>query len=435
MKTTSLSMVGIALITSGFAMASEHGTSTDLLLDDSIDFLAVDEFEVVFAAEAPPTLFQRLGFSIQETLGWSNNQSALFLHQTTANAKWAGSLSPAWYLEWDASAVALWPATPLMTNTETTTASEFNMNTVYLQYSNGPVSAKIGRYSIGWGELEGAGVLDIVNPAPDLTQGNPSAADNGQWLASGRFYGDGWELSGFYNLDPELSAFLPKPTTKELELGFRLGTQIMGSDVSLYAGQFIEDTPIITIFPITPTGDPTTEGNSYRLIGIAANKAIGNWLLKADIASKNGLMLYNSLAPSTKSFDRVDFGAGVEYNAPSGQQYGATLYGRRWLELDGSSGALALQNFPPSIIPALDTEAGAMLRFSDSFMNDDLSLTLISTGDLSGAMVMVNASLGYQLNDQWSGDLQVTMAKAKADSLYASFDGEVLVVLSVKWQY
>lgn len=430
MKATSLSIVGLALLASGLVIASEH--DVDLLLDDDMDFLAADEFEVVLEATTPPTLLQTLGFSIQETAGWSKNQSALFTHQTSANAKWAGSLSPAWYLEWDASAVAQWPATNVMDGSDTDADNSFNLNTLYLQYSSGPMSAKIGRYSIGWGELEGAGVLDIVNPAPDLTQGSPAALDNSQWLASARLYGDGWDLSSFYNMAPELTdmsaAGFAAPDTASTEWGIRLGTQLNRSDVSLYAGQFVEDTPIIDLVTFTSITSP------YDLIGIAVNQPIGNWLLKADLVKKSGLTLYSRAMPTmTKTFDRVDFGAGVEYNAPSGQQYGATLYGRHWLELDGTSGILS-QAFPPAVIPTLDTEAGAMLWFSDSFLNDDLSLNIMATGDLSGAMAMLNTSLGYRLNDQWSGELQTTMAQAKADSMYASFDGEVLAVISVTWQ-
>ena len=435
MNTAIVTLLGVGLLASSMSIASNHDMTDDLLLDDDMDFLAADAFEVVFAAEKPPSLLRTLGFSVQETLGWSKNNAALFTHQTTANAKWAGGLSPSWYLEWDASAAAQWPVTPLMATSETSTASEFNINTLYVQYSVGPISAKVGHYSIGWGELEGAGVLDIINPAPDLTQGNPSAGDNGQWLASGRFYGDQWELSGFYTIDPELTdmsaAGFPAPTIEDPEWGLRLGTQISGSDVSLYVGQFVEDTPILDLMTTS------TAANSYALVGIAANKAVGNWLFKTDIAKKSGLSLYSNAAPTlTKSFDRVDYGVGVEYNATSGQQYGATVYGRQWRDMDGVSGALALSMIaPPAITPAMDMEAGAMLRFSDSYLNDDLSFTLMSTGDLSGAMVMLSTAWGYRVNDQWSGELNLTTAKANADSMYAAFDGEVLAVFSVKWQY
>lgn len=438
-----LSLLGAMSIALNPALASNHDTTPapadDLLGGDSFDLLLGDDFEVMMETDDTPSWLKTLGFSLEESLGFSKKQSNLFLHQTTATATWSGSLSPAWFAQWDVSGQVRWPHVNLLGGTPVSHESELLLNAAFLQYSVGPISAKLGQYSLGWGELEGAGVLDIVNPAPDLTQGSLSAAGNGQWLLSSRYYGNGWELSGFYNLAPQLAdmsaAGLDAPSLTDPEFGLRWATHWLGSDVSLYAGQFIEDTPLVVFSP-TPTA---TVANNYALIGVAANKALGSWLLKTDIAYKQNMALYSGTFPAlaTNQFNRLDFGAGFEFSASGGQQFGVTLYGRQWQNLDGSSGALVMGAPPtlPSVLVASNLEAGALVRFSDQFMHDDLSFSVMATGDLSGAMVMASTVIGYRFNDQWDTELQLTQAKAATDSPYASFDGELLAVWTLTWQY
>ena len=108
----------------------------------------------------------------------------------------SGSVSDSGYGEVELKATKFWPSD----SNYSTEKSDLEVEKAFLQFSFDDWSTKIGKYTIGWGELEG-GALDVVNPSGGLT--NPSMIP--QWFMSATRYFDNSDLSFFYNSNPEIS--------------------------------------------------------------------------------------------------------------------------------------------------------------------------------------------------------------------------------------
>ena len=66
--------------------------------------------------------------------------------------------------------------------------SEATLDKFTLQNSYEDVSWKLGKMRIGWGELEGISILDIVNPAASSTGSASGDSDAGQWALSADYF-------------------------------------------------------------------------------------------------------------------------------------------------------------------------------------------------------------------------------------------------------
>ena len=105
----------------------------------------------------------------------------------------SGSVSDSGYGEVELKATKYWPSDSY----HSTLASDVEVERAFLQFSFGDWSTKLGRYTIGWGELEG-GALDVINPVGSLTDPTQSS----QWLMTATRYWSNRDLSIFYNPNP-----------------------------------------------------------------------------------------------------------------------------------------------------------------------------------------------------------------------------------------
>jgi hypothetical protein len=64
--------------------------------------------------------------------------------------------------------------------------SHLDIQRLVLHYSLADISIKLGRYLLSWGEVEGAGVIDVINPLPSLASSLTELTP--QWLLSGNYY-------------------------------------------------------------------------------------------------------------------------------------------------------------------------------------------------------------------------------------------------------
>jgi hypothetical protein len=108
----------------------------------------------------------------------------------------SGSVSDSGYGEVELKATKYWPSD----SNYSTEKHDLEVEKAFLQFSFDDWSSKLGKYTIGWGELEG-GALDVVNPSGGLT--DPSIIP--QWFMSATQYFDNSDLSFFYNTNPTVS--------------------------------------------------------------------------------------------------------------------------------------------------------------------------------------------------------------------------------------
>ena len=116
---------------------------------------------------------QKWGFNPASDWSTTKERNELILGTT-------GSVSDSGYGELEIKATKYWPSDSY----HSTKSSDIEIERAFLQFSFDKWSTKLGRYTIGWGELEG-GALDVINPSGGLT--DPSIIS--QWLVSATRYG------------------------------------------------------------------------------------------------------------------------------------------------------------------------------------------------------------------------------------------------------
>ena len=328
----------------------------------------------------------------------------------------SGSVSDSGYGEVELKATKFWPSD----SNYSTEKSDLEVEKAFLQFSFDDWSTKIGKYTIGWGELEG-GALDVVNPSGGLT--NPSMIP--QWFMSATRYFDTSDLSFFYNSNPEISKsklLVLKNDTYD-EFGVRYGLSSEGSDMAFYLGELVPNDALINLT------DGLVYATPYQLIGFGMNKAFNEYLLKFDIAYKNNIQ-QNQSGKFIK-VDRLDWDLAFDIQNDD----------RQWLISINSQYLLDFADdyLTPTVLGgAVNTKRNnmnSMASVSDKFGDSDwtwgLSNVIASNNDLS----LSSATLDWDINDQWQASFSGTYIDAKDNRAFAVLDDYQRVNLEIKYQY
>ena len=328
----------------------------------------------------------------------------------------SGSVSDSGYGEVELKATKFWPSD----SNYSTEKSDLEVEKAFLQFSFDDWSTKIGKYTIGWGELEG-GALDVVNPSGGLT--DPSMIP--QWFMSATRYFDTSDLSFFYNSNPEISKsklLVLKNDTYD-EFGVRYGMSSEGSDMAFYLGELIPNDALINLT------DGLVYATPYQLIGFGMNKAFNEYLLKFDIAYKNNIQ-QNRTGKFIK-VDRLDWDLAFDIQNDD----------RQWLISINSQYLLDFADdylTPTALGGAVNTKRNNMnymASVSDKFGDSDwtwgLSNVIASNNDLS----LSSATLDWDINDQWQASFSGTYIDAKDNRAFAVLDDYQRVNLEIKYQY
>ena len=328
----------------------------------------------------------------------------------------SGSVSDSGYGEVELKATKFWPSD----SNYSTEKSDLEVEKAFLQFSFDDWSTKIGKYTIGWGELEG-GALDVVNPSGGLT--DPSMIP--QWFMSATRYFDNSDLSFFYNSNPEISKsklLVLKNDTYD-EFGVRYGMSSEGSDMAFYLGELIPNDALINLT------DGLVYATPYQLIGFGMNKAFNEYLLKFDIAYKNNIQ-QNQTGKFIK-VDRLDWDLAFDIQNDD----------RQWLISINSQYLLDFADdylTPTALggaVKAKRNNMNYMASVSDKFGDSDwtwgLSNVIASNNDLS----LSSATLDWDINDQWQASFSGTYIDAKDNRAFAVLDDYQRVNLEIKYQY
>ena len=328
----------------------------------------------------------------------------------------SGSVSDLGYGEVELKATKYWPSD----SNYSTEKSDLEVEKAFLQFSFDDWSTKIGKYTIGWGELEG-GALDVVNPSGGLT--DPSMIP--QWFLGATRYFDHSDLSFFYNTNPKVNKsklLILKNDTYD-EFGMRYGISSEGSDMAFYLGQLVPNDALINLT------DGVVYATPYQLLGFGMNKAFDDYLLKFDVAYKNNIQ-HNRTGQFIK-VDRLDWSLAFDVQNND----------RQWLISINSQYLMdyASDYLTPSIlgvgVSAKRNNMSYMLSVSDKFGDSDwkwgLSNVISSNNDLN----LSSATLDWDINDQWQASFSGTYIDAKDDRAFATLDDYQRVNLEIKYQY
>ena len=351
---------------------------------------------------------QKWGFNPASDWSTTKERTELILGTT-------GSVSDAGYGELEIKSTKYWPSDSY----HSTKSSDIEIERAFLQFSFDKWSTKLGRYTIGWGELEG-GALDVINPSGGLT--DPSITS--QWLMSATRYGDKSDISVFYNPNPKItnSTLLSLKDERHREFGLRYGLNTEGSDMAFYAAQLIPNDALKNLT------DDLAYASPYELLGFGMNKVFDDYLLKFDIAYKRNLR-QNRLGQFIKA-DRVDWDLAFDIQNDD-RQYLISINSQYWLDFFNDY-------LTPTLLGSVSSEKNSMTymanvsdKFGDSDWSWNLSNIIAANNDLS----LITAGLEWDISDNLNVKLNATRANAKLDRAFSLLDDYQRVNLEVKFQY
>ena len=351
---------------------------------------------------------QKWGFNPASDWSTTKERTELILGTT-------GSVSDAGYGELELKTTKYWPSDSY----HSTKSSDIEIERAFLQFSFDKWSTKLGRYTIGWGELEG-GALDVINPSGGLTD----PAITSQWLMSATRYGDKNDISVFYNPNPKItnSTLLSLKDERHREFGLRYGINTEGSDMAFYVAQLIPNNALKNLT------DEVVYASPYELLGFGMNKVFDDYLLKFDIAYKRNLR-QNRLGQFIKA-DRVDWDLAFDIQNDD-RQYLISINSQYWLDFFNDY-------LTPTLLGSVSSEKNSMTymaNVSDKFGDSDWSWNLSNIIAVNNDLSLITAGLEWDISDNLNAKLNATRANAKLDRAFSLLDDYQRVNLEVKFQY
>jgi len=259
--------------------------------------------------------------------------------------------------------------------------SEFEVDEAYIQTRlSQNLDFKVGRQIVVWGKSDNIRVTDILNP---LDVRWPGLLDirflrMPATMTKIDFYRGDWNLEGILINEPRFNKlpvfngeFFPfqRPIPDPDEPGWSLSNQqpalalngiFSGWDISFYAAYVFDQQPYFS--------DIESGARTYQKIffsGVAANVALGNWLLKSEAAWRSGLRYSNT----DEEKNRLDLLVGADYSGFRETTISIEFANRHIFEFDE---AMAL---PPD--GQKEDWNQLALRFTRNFLNDTLHLTML----------------------------------------------------------
>ena len=351
---------------------------------------------------------QKWGFNPASDWSTTKERTELILGTT-------GSVSDAGYGELEIKSTKYWPSDSY----HSTKSSDIEIERAFLQFSFDKWSTKLGRYTIGWGELEG-GALDVINPSGGLTD----PAITSQWLMSATRYGDKNDISVFYNPNPKItnSTLLSLKDERHREFGLRYGINTEGSDMAFYAAQLIPNNALKNLT------DEVVYASPYELLGFGMNKVFDDYLLKFDIAYKRNLR-HNRSGQFIKA-DRVDWDLAFDIQKGD-RQYLISINSQYWLDFFNDY-------LTPTLLESVSSEKNSttyLANISDKFGDSDWSWNLSNIIAANNDLSLITAGLEWDISDNLNVKLNATRANAKLDRAFSLLDDYQRVNLEVKFQY
>ena len=300
------------------------------------------------------------------------------------------------------------------TNTLEATLTKFT-----LQNSYKDVSWKLGKMRIGWGELEGISILDIVNPVA-ASNGSASAdSDTGQWALRADYFIGEDTLSGFSIVHPVISSEIISLASDntQAEFGLKYQRPSGNGQLSLYAAQLLPQSAAIDL------GAGTSSAQPYHLVGLSYNYARSGVLWEFDLAHKSGQE--RSDLTGLSAHDRLDIGVGFEYALNSTTQVNMAAYGQFWLNQEE-------KYYFPGGFEDKETNAGYQLYVTKDFSNDTWSSAVVFSGALDASLSNQAISVEYKGLEELKLLASAYWIEANSESLFYAYDGANGVSFSVQ---
>lgn len=385
--------------------------SVDDVALESAD-LVVDLDPVAGQSSGLPDIKLNLSYAKSDGPGGSTNSTKASIILSDSHD--LGSLG---FLEWEASVDVDDPTGGADVSAE--------LDRVKLQNSSGQLSWAVGKFPIGWGEIEGTPVLDILNAGLSLdTIGSETDDLPGQWVATLDYFGDPFTVSAFVGLDPEVSYGVPSSSpANQMEFGLKASMPVSQGQIAAYAGRLLPQSAVIASDASDAIASP------FTLVGLSAHKVFGPVLVEADLAAKFGLD--RATATGFAKDDRLDGAIGLEYAISNTTQITANIAAQYWK--DGSAGYLDYG--PGGALASKRLNATYQLGVTTSVANGNISLSGFTGGALDGDTSFLAGQLDWTISDALSLNIGVSQLMAQPGSLLEPLDGTRSITLGATYYF
>ncbi len=231
-----------------------------------------------------------------------------------------------------------------------------------IQNSVNNIHWKLGKFRKSWGDVDGASVLDIINPAKTILSPTlPGMELPSGWLTEATFF-QGKNTSDFF------ASFKTDSESSGFEFGLKSSFEIENGQISFYAASLYPRVRVTNI----ATG--TSHLNRYKLLGFSVQQNVKNLLINFDLAQK--FDLNRSTLDELKEFNRIDGATSVEY-APN-------PYDKWFLKIEASAWEDSNDSYYIPNAPALVKDANQSLHYNLAYSKSTHDQKLDGTLSLGG---------------------------------------------------
>jgi len=394
------------------ALFSAVGQATELdeILDSTVDF------DIPAVTEPESKIKLDFAYQIGVEAGGKNELNS---HKLESRFQWQDFLTQKIYASVDAKLLARLPKDQSLSKGKDAEA-DYRVRELSLQRNWQAFSLKAGMQPVIWGEMDTLTITDVMTPwdYSEFAFTSPEDARVAQGTIRLNYFSSQATMDLVYTPYPLANRFpggsaeslldlmlpgievqydedFPK-VGDDYELGMRVKTTQGPSDYGLYVAHVMSDLPFFQLVspPLTFPWQMELQYSSYDMLGISANRSMGNLLWKLELAYKDNMYL-----PGLEFIRRdvIEVGAGFDYNANG--SYDLTL---EILNQQIRSGEGQLVGMKPR-------NNQVNLRWSKNFLHQTLATVYyfsyqVQYGDRTHA-----ASLQYKLNDDWRVDMVGTL--------------------------
>ncbi len=402
----------------------------DLLLEDDFDFSAPS----MEKKESSWRDYFVTSLSHDQT---RNDKGDSSYHRYAVRVEYEQALAPSWFSRVDLKATSF-RSPDKQAKQRNETYEKLKLQQAWLQYSKNTCAHKVGQQTLIWGQVDGTFAVDDITPF-DFTEQLLTDYSNvrlAQLMWVSECYIDKSQVQVFYNpraelhLDRHISDSYGLNATNNIneddlddEWGGRFKTIFGKLELAWMFAQLISNQPSQVLRSNGPMALPSLVSSlsEYDLYGISANYSSGAWQFKTDFALKTNQLVNGTFSETS---DVIDAAAGLEYLSPTNHNISLGIWGTYALDDDFTEN----QNKSTPLVT---------LRWSKSYLNDDLDLSLLSNSRESPRSLTSTAQATYQYDDNWqfTGAFSVNDLSEGAVALNPLSSAENEASIQIKYQF
>jgi len=300
---------------------------------------------------------------------------------------------------------------------------------------------KLGRQIVVWGKSDNIRVTDVLNPLDNREPGMVDIEDLREPLFMTRldFYTGDWNLTAiaiheiafhklpafgsdfFQGATPLPDGMTPPSSLDNTEFALALNGVFSRWDLSFYFAEVYDD-----FFHAERDGYSVKLKHSrVTMLGVSANVALGNWLLKTEAARFDGLEFYYAADKKT----RIDVLGGVEYSGITDHTISVEV------ALRAIGGFEEAMKADPDL--ARESDYQTAIRYQADFVHDTVHLVALASffGERLDGGGFQRVSVKYDVMDALSVTGGAVLYQSGSRRGFTTIGGRDRVFVDFKWSF